>query len=141
MRLTCLNVCIYVDELHALFKAPEHTLGTFEKCLEEVDERPVAALLLPVLHLVLQVLEHDPDHLDDGDDEAAKGGGAQVKAQEAIEGAHDGAHSHTALVPETLICLSSIVQFCFNHATIINQTSKGPFSKFLQGNHSPHTPL
>ena len=101
MRLTCLNVCIYVDELHALFKAPEHTLGTFEKCLEEVDERPAAALLLPVLHLVLQVLEDDPDHLDDGDDEGAKGGGAQVEAKEAIEGAQDGAHPHAALVPSS----------------------------------------
>ena len=84
---TCLNVGIYVDELHALFKAPEHTLSTAEKCLEEIDERPVAALLLPVLHLVLKVLEHYPDHLDDGDDEGAKGGGAQVKAKEAIESA------------------------------------------------------
>ena len=101
MKSTCLNVCIDVDELHALFKAPEHTLGTFEKSLEEVDEGPAAALLLPVLHLVLQVLEHDPDHLDDGDDEGAKGSGAQVKAKEAIEGAQDGAHTHTALVPET----------------------------------------
>ena len=104
---TCLNVCVYVDELHALFKAPEHTLGTGEKSLEDVDERPVAPLLLPVLHLVLQVLEHDPDHLDDGNDEAAKGSGAQVEAKEAIEGAQDGAHSYAALVPETLICLSS----------------------------------
>ena len=105
MKSTCLNVCIYVDELHALFKAPEHTLGTFEERLEDVDEGPTAPFLLPVLHLVLQVLEHDPDHLDDGDDEGAKGSGAQVKTEEPIEGAQDGAHSHAALVPghQTLI--------------------------------------
>ena len=100
MKSTCLNVCIYVDELHTLFKAPEHTLSTFEERLEDVDEGPAATLLLPVLHLVLEVLEHDPDHLDDGDDEGAKGSGAQVKTEEPIEGAQDGAHPHTALVSE-----------------------------------------
>ena len=109
MKSTCLNVCIYVDELHALFKAPEHTLGTLEKSLEEVDERPAAAFLLPVLHLVLEVLEHDPDHLDDGDDEGAKGSGAQVKTEEPIEGAQDGAHPHTALLPGTLMCIFIVI--------------------------------
>ena len=111
MEFTCLNIRIYVDELHALFKAPEHTLGTLEESLEDVDERPAAPLLLPVLHLVLEVLEHDPDHLDDGDDEGAKGSGAQVKAKEAIEGAQDGAHSHAAFIPgqQILILQSHLI--------------------------------
>ena len=107
MKFTCLNVCIDVDELHALFKAPEHALGTLEDRFEDVDEGSAAPFLLPVLHLVLEVLEHDPDHLDDGDDEGAKGGGAQVEAEEAIEGAQDGAHPHTALVSEQNILIKS----------------------------------
>ena len=113
MKSTCLNVCIYVDELHALFKAPEHTLGTLEDRLEDVDEGPAAPFLLPVLHLVLQVLEHDPDHLDDGDDEGAEGGSAQVEAEETIEGAQDGAHPHTAFVSEqeTFFSLTSTCLF------------------------------
>ena len=98
---TCLNVCIDVDELHAFLKAPKHTLGARKSSLEDVEEGPTAPLLLPVLHLVLQVLEDDPDHLDDGNDEGAKGGGAQVEAKEAIEGAQDGAHPHAALVPSS----------------------------------------
>ena len=58
-----------------------------------------APALLHLFHLVLYVLEHQPDHLDDGDDERAKGSGAKVEAEKAIEGAQDCAQSHVALVP------------------------------------------
>ena len=55
--------------------------------------------LLHLLHLVLYVPEHQPDHLDNGDDERAKGSSAKVEPEKAIEGAQDCAQAHAALVP------------------------------------------
>ena len=96
---TCLNVGVSVDEFHAFLKAPEATLGTLEEGLEYVEHGPCAAALLPVLDVVLNVLEDDPDHLDDCNDQGAKGSGAKVEADESIKGGDHGGHPHVSFVP------------------------------------------
>ena len=97
MGQTCFYISIPIDEFHALLETPEEALGALETSLEQPDQRARAALLLPLLNLVLEVLEYDPDQLDEGDDEGAEGGGAEVEADQAVEGAQHGAHPNAIL--------------------------------------------
>ena len=95
---TCFYVGIPVDEFHAFLETPEEALGALETRLEQPDQRARAALLLPLLNLVLEVLEYDPDQLDEGDDEGAEGGGAEVEDGGGPEGAGEGV-PQVALLP------------------------------------------
>ena len=69
-----LDVGVFVEELDALLKAPDEAL----KHLEDKDHYPI----LLRLGLLLVVLEHVPDELDEGDDEGAKGHRAQMVAED-----------------------------------------------------------
>ena len=76
-----------VDELHKLFQAPETAFTDAQDCLKEnhtdnlfelklhLNDRIVSAFFL---EFVLNVLQHQADHLDDRDDQGAKSQGARV---------------------------------------------------------------
>ena len=76
-----------VDELHELFQAPETAFADAQDCLKEnhadnlfelklhLNDRIVSAFFL---EFVLDVLQHQADHLDDRDDQGAKSQGARV---------------------------------------------------------------
>ena len=56
------------------------------------------SLNLVFLDDVLHVHEDDPDQLDEGDDEGAKGRGPEVVTQQSPAGSQDGVETNTALV-------------------------------------------
>ena len=76
-----------VDELHELFQAPETAFTDAQDCLKQnntdhliemklhLNDRIVSAFFL---EFVLDVLQHQADHLDDRDDQGAKSQGARV---------------------------------------------------------------
>ena len=76
-----------VDELHELFQAPETAFTDAQDCLKKnhtdnlfelklyLNDRIVSAFFL---EFVLNVLQHQADHLDDRDDQGAKSQGARV---------------------------------------------------------------
>ena len=68
-----------VDESDELLEAPEATLAAAH---DGLDQRIVRSVLLD---LVLDPLQGDPDHADEGEDEGAECQGAQVVAAHSIE--------------------------------------------------------
>ena len=68
-----------VDESDELLEAPETTLAAAHDGLDERVVRPV------LLDLVLDPLQGDPHHTDEGEDEGTKCQSAQVVAAHSIE--------------------------------------------------------
>ena len=73
------KVILPVNEPDKLLKAPEAALAAAH---DGLDERVVRSVLLD---LVLDPLQGDPDHADEGEDEGAECQGAQVVAAHPIE--------------------------------------------------------
>ena len=68
-----------VDESDELLQTPETALAAAHNGLDERVLRPV------LLNLILDPLQGDPDHADEGEDERAECQGAQVVAAHAVE--------------------------------------------------------
>jgi len=66
------DVGVPVQELHELLEAPEASFAAAHDCLDD------HVVLVVLLHLGLDLLEDGADHSEDGDDEGAKGHGAEM---------------------------------------------------------------
>uniref|UniRef100_A0A0E9XMI4 Uncharacterized protein n=1 Tax=Anguilla anguilla TaxID=7936 RepID=A0A0E9XMI4_ANGAN len=76
------DVGVSVQELDEFFQTPEATLQT--------GQHKLCTLVLGSFELLVQVLQHDPDHLHNGEDEGPESQGASVVPEGPPQGGQDG---------------------------------------------------